>query len=180
MFFHSTKSNLPILSIDTTIETPTAHTYWLTTLTPRLKSRLTMIARPQFFFHYQQNEPRQQFYEFKGIPRTQTLSDSSHFLNWLKMHVFSYYWRLRNDALVHVQINVLVGPFVLNTREGVTTAFSTWSRMERATKIIKWTTRLKHREKPYFEGGFDSLNRLGRCEKTKIEWFLGSNRNHWT
>ena len=139
-----------------------------------------MIAGPQFSFHYQQNEPRQQFYDYKEIPRGYSRAISSYILKSIKIKVFLYYWRLRNDALVHVQINVLVGPFVLNTREGVTTAFSTWSRMERATKIIKWTTRLKHREKPYFEGGFDSLNRLGRCEKTKIEWFLGSNRTHWT
>ena len=95
------------------------------------------------------------------------------FLNWLKMHVFSYYWRLRNDALVHVQINVLVGPFVLNTREGVTTAFSTWSRMERATKIIKWTTRLKHREKPNFGGGFDSLTDWAAVKKQKLNDFWG-------
>ena len=58
-------------------------------------------------------------------------------LKSIKINVFAYYWRLRNDALVPVQICFWAGPFVLNLREGVTTAVSTWSKMLSATNIGK-------------------------------------------
>ena len=84
--------------MDNTIKTTTVYTYWLTMPTPRLESCLTTIAVPQFSFNYNQNELRQQFYDFKEIPRSHSQAISFYISKSIKTIVF---WKLPQSQKIH-------------------------------------------------------------------------------